>query len=139
MFGTFEFIPDEGVNPAPADDRMRMQVLLADRARDSFVLSAPFAFGEMVSGLYLPPTGDGTWYLALRPGVVIDIPAQEIVWTSSSFRFQTELRAAGIGGRLVVSGSVGDDGSISGTVQPAGRGLAPFARFSGTRLESGVR
>jgi hypothetical protein len=139
MFGTFEFIPDEGVSPAAADDRMRMQVLLADRAQESFVLSAPFVFGEMVSGLYLPRTGDGTWYLALRPGVVIDIPVQQIAWTSSSFRFQTELRAAGIGGRLAVSGEVDSDGRISGTVQPVGRALAPFARFTGVRLDSGVR
>ena len=29
MFGTFEFIADTGVSPKPADDRMRMEVLLS--------------------------------------------------------------------------------------------------------------
>jgi hypothetical protein len=136
MFGTFEFVPDEGVSPGPPDDRMRMEVLLAGKpAASSFVLTAPFIFGQLVSGLYLPRAGDGTWYLAARPGVVIDVPARHIVWEGNAFRFQTELRAAGLGAKLAVSGEVGADGSIRGSVQPVGRGFAPFASFEGRALK----
>jgi hypothetical protein len=136
MFGTFEFIADEGVSPRPADDRMRMQTLLADRPKEStFVLTSPFILGPIVSGLYLPPSGEGAWYLAVRPGVVIDVPVRQLAWTGNAFKFQTELRAAGIGGRLAVSGEVGSDGSIKGAIQPIGRGLAPFSSFSGMRSQ----
>lgn len=134
MFGTFEFIADEGVSPKPPNDRMRLDVLLSSLPPDSsYTITAPFGFGQMVSALYLPRTGEGIWYLAVRPGVIIDTPVREISWTGNAFQFGTELRAGGLGGRLAVSGEVAPDGSITGAVQPIGRGLAPFRTFSGTR------
>jgi hypothetical protein len=135
MFGTFEYVADAGVSPTPPDDRMRMQVLLAPLPADSaYVVSAPFLFGRMMSGLYLPRTGDGTWYLAVRPGIVIDVPVRDIVWTGNAFTFATEMRAGGIGGAMVVSGEVADDGTIRGSVKAARRrGLVPFQEFSGQR------
>jgi hypothetical protein len=134
MFGTFEFIADEGVSPSRPNDRMRMDVLLSTLPPESsYLLTAPFGFGQMVSGLYLPRTGEGTWYLAVRPGVVIDIPVKQVVWTGDSFRFSTEMRAAGLGTAMDVSGEVAADGAIRGTVQPVGRGLVPFRTFSGAR------
>jgi hypothetical protein len=71
MFGTFEFIPEQGVSPAPPNDRMRMQVLLSSLPADSsYLLTSPFGFRQMSSALYLPRTGDGTWYLAVSAGTV---------------------------------------------------------------------
>ena len=134
MFGTFEFIADRGVSPTQADDRMRMEVLLSSLPADaSFLIDAPFGLGRMSSGLYLPRQGDGTWYLAVRPGVVLETPVRQIVWSGSSYTFQTELRAGGLGGALEVSGEVAADGSITGAVRPIGRGIAPFRAFTGSR------
>jgi hypothetical protein len=87
----------------------------------------------MVSGLYLPREGEGSWYMAVRPGVIIETPVRDIVWTGDAYRFTTELRAGGLGGRLMVTGEVMEDGSIRGAVQPIGRAIAPFRAFTGTR------
>jgi hypothetical protein len=134
MFGTFEFIADEGVSPQRADDRMRLEVLLSSMpAGSSYLLTAPFGLGgQMLSALHLPPTGEGTWYLAVRPGVIIDVPVRQVSWTGNAFTFVTEMRAGRLGGAYEVSGEVAADGSIAGTMQPPrGRGLAPFRTFSG--------
>lgn len=134
MFGTFEFIADAGVSPVPPDDRLRMTTLLAPfPGNESYVMTSPFILGTITSALHLPKSGDGIWYLAVRPGVVIDVPVQQVTWNGDAFRFTSELRAAGLGGALSVSGQVKPDGSIQGTVQPVGRGMAPFSTFSGSR------
>jgi hypothetical protein len=134
MFGTFEYVPDRGVSPRPADDRLRMEVLLSPLPADSsFLLTAPFGFRQLPSALYVPREGDGSWYLVVRPGIVIEAPVSHIAWNGNTFQFTTELRAGRIGGRLSVKGEVADDGSVRGTVDPIGRALAPFRTFSGTR------
>jgi len=137
MFGTFEFVAAAGVSPARPDDRLRMEVLLSTLPHDSsFVLTAPFMLGQMSSGLYLPKSGDGTWYLAVRPGIVIDVPVTGIEWTGNAFRFDTEMRAGGIGSAMTVTGEVAADGTIRGNVKAAGRrGLVPFQTFSGARRQ----
>jgi hypothetical protein len=132
MFGTFEFIADRGVSPTPADDRMRMEVLLSALPADAgFLVTSAFGFGRMSSGLYLPRHGDGTWYMAVRPGVVIEAPVRDIKWSGNSYTFQTELRAGGLGGTLEVTGEIGADGSITGALRPIGRAIAPFRTFTG--------
>jgi hypothetical protein len=132
MFGTFEFIPDEGVSPKTPDDRMRLDVLLASLPADSsYAVSAPFAFGQMVSALYLPKSGDGAWYLAVRPGVIIDVPVRHVRWEGSTFTFSTEMRAGGLGNAMEASGEIGEDGALRGTLRPVGRGFVPFRTFSG--------
>jgi hypothetical protein len=136
MFGTFEYIADTGISPRPSDDRMRVGVLLSTLPSESaFAVSAPFGFGQMVSGLHLPREGDGSWYLAVRPGVIIETPVRDIVWTGNSYQFTTELRAGGLGGKLMVTGDVASDGSIRGSVQPIGRAIAPFRAFTGRRRD----
>jgi hypothetical protein len=134
MFGTFEFVAEAGVSPARPDDRYRMEVLLSSHARESsYVLSAPFALGQMTSGLYLPRTGDGTWYIAVRPAIVLEMPVRDVVWNGDAFQFTTEMRAGGIGGAMKVTGAVAADGSIRGNLAAIGRGLVPFRAFTGTR------
>lgn len=134
MFGTFEFIPDEGVSPQKPDDKMRLDVLLASLpSESSYAISAPFVFGQMRSALYLPKSGDGTWYLAVRPGVIIDVPVRQVRWEGDWFSFATEMRAGGLGNAMEASGEIAEDGSIRGTLRPAGRGLVPFRTFSGSR------
>jgi hypothetical protein len=137
MFGTFEFIADRGVSPTPADDRMRMEVLLSSLPADAaFLVTSAFGFGRMASGLYLPRQGEGTWYMAVRPGVVIEAPVRQITWSGNSYTFQTELRAGGLGGTLEVTGEVGADGSITGALRPIGRAIAPFRTFTGAPRSS---
>jgi hypothetical protein len=135
MFGTFEFIAADGVSPQRPDDRMRMEVLLSALPRDaSYVASAPLGgFLQITTGLFLPRSGEGTWYLAVRPGVVIEIPVRDLSWTDNAFHFSTEMRAGPLGGAMDVSGEIAADGSITGAVKPIGRGLVPFKTFSGTR------
>jgi hypothetical protein len=136
MFGTFEYVPDEGVSPARPDDRLRMQVLAKELPADSsYVLSIPFVFRQMPAALNLPRSGDGSWYLAVRPGIVIDVPVRDITWQGNRFTFSSEIRAGGLGGLLVASGEVGEDGSIRGELKPAGGGTSPLGTFTGTKRE----
>jgi hypothetical protein len=134
MFGTFEFVPVEGVSPARPDDAMRMQVVAKDLPADSsYLLSIPFLFRQMPSALYLPRTGEGTWYLAVRPGIVIDVPAREITWNGNAFSFLSDIRAGALGGRVTVSGEVDDKGAIRGQVTSVGGRPSPLGKFTGTR------
>jgi hypothetical protein len=134
MFGTFEYTAAEGVSPKPADDVMRMNLLLSAMPADSaFVLSSPFLMGRMSSGLYLPRSGDGTWYLAVRPSTVIAVPVTDIAWSGNAFQFSSELAAGGLGAKLAVTGEVAADGSVHGDVRPVGTGFIPFRTFTGAR------
>jgi hypothetical protein len=135
MFGTFEFVPVEGVSPARPDDAMRMNVIAKDLPADSsYLLSIPFLFRQMPSALHLPRTGEGTWYLAVRPGIVIDVPAREITWNGNAFSFLSDIRAGALGGRVTVSGEVDDEGAIRGQVTPVGGRPSPLGKFTGTRV-----
>jgi hypothetical protein len=113
-----------------------MAVLLASHSVDaSYIVDAPFILGEMTTGLFLPKTGDGTWYLAVRPGVVIDVPIRKITWDGDAFAFDAELRAGGLGATMRVSGTVAADGALSARVEPAsGRGISPFGALTGERV-----
>lgn len=135
MFGTFEFIAKEGVSPRKPDDRMRLGVIISSFPRAaSYLMTAPSMLGTMNAALHLPPTGDGMWYLAIQPGVVIDLPVRQIAWKGNAFTFTADLKLGGLGGVMNVSGEVGEDGAIRGTVAPPARGLVPFRTFSGARI-----
>jgi len=135
MFGTFEFIAKDGVSPAKADDRMRLGVILSSFSpKASYLVSAPSLLGNMNSALYLPKTGDGVWYLAIQPGVIIDLPVKAIVWNDNAFSFIADLKLGGLGALMRVTGEVKENGAISGTVAAPPRGLVPFRSFAGSRL-----
>jgi hypothetical protein len=136
MFGTFEFTVDEGVSPKRSDDRMRMQVVLSSLpAESSYLVTAPLGFVQMVGGLYLPREGEGLWYLAVRPGVIVDVPVRQLTWTGRAFSFTSELRVGGLGALLAVSGDVAADGTIRANLSPIGRGMAPFGTMTGARVK----
>jgi len=135
MFGTFEFIAKEGVSPRKPDDRMRLGVIMSTFSpKASYLVSAPSLLGTMNSALYLPKSGDGVWYLAIQPGVIIDVPVHYIAWSDNAFSFIADLKLGGLGAQMQVSGTVSPDGSISGTVAAPPRGLVPFRAFAGSRL-----
>jgi hypothetical protein len=135
MFGTFEFVAAEGVSPQPPDDRMRLQTMLAGKPQNSaFLVDVPFPLGRLNAGLYLPRSGDGAWYVALAPGVVVTLPVTHVIWNGEAYQFVTKLRLLGFGGEMLVNGNVSTTGSIQGTVKPAAAGgFAPFTSFSGAR------
>jgi hypothetical protein len=133
MFGTFEFVPIDGVSPAQPDDALRMQVVAKDLPDETYLIAVPFLFRQMPAAIHLPRSGDGVWYLTPRPGVIIDVPVTGIEWTGNAFTFTTSVRAGGLGGRLRAAGEVNDDGSIRGRfLAPDGR-PAPLGEFSGVK------
>ena len=132
MFGTFEFIPVEGVSPAKPDDKLRMDVVAKQLPADSsFVMTVPFVFRQMPTAIHLPRTGDGRWYLTPRPGIIIDVPVTGISWTGNAFVFETEVRAGGLGGRLAASGEIAEDGTLRGEFTLPGGGRSPLGKFIG--------
>jgi hypothetical protein len=136
MFGTFEFIPVEGVSPTRPDDKLRMEIVAKQLPADSsFVMTVPFVFRQMPTAIHLPRTGDGRWYLTPRPGIIIDVPVTGISWTGNAFAFETEVRAGGLGGRLAASGEVGEDGTISGEFTLPGGGRSPLGKFTGSKAK----
>ena len=137
MFGTFEFVPVNGVSPVrPGDDRLRIDVVAKDLPADSsYLLAVPFGFRQMATAMTLPRSGDGVWYLTPRPGIIIDVPVTGITWTGNAFTFTTEVRVGGLGGRLNGSGVVGDDGSINGEFTLPGGGRSPLGKFTGERIK----
>ncbi len=136
MFGTFEFVPASGVSPVrPPDDRLRMEVLAKELPADqSFLMTVPFVFRQMPAAIHLPRSGDGRWYLTPRPGIVIEVPVTDITWSGNSFAFSTEVRVGGLGGRLLGSGEVGDDGAMRGEFRLPGGGRSPLGKFTGSRV-----
>lgn len=136
MFGTFEFTVDEGVSPKRPDDRMRMQVIMSSLpAESSYLVSAPLGLVSLVTGMYLPRQGDGSWHLAVRPGVIIDVPVRQLTWNGQSFSFNSELRVGGLGAEIAVNGEVAADGTLKATARPIGRGMMPFGTMTGTRVK----
>ena len=135
MFGTFEFVPVEGVSPARSDDALRMEVLAKSMPPDTYLMTIPFVFRQMPAAMHLPPTGDGVWYLTPRPGIVIDVPVTDITWTGNAFTFSAEVRVGGLGGRLTASGEVDEDGTIRGQFQAPGGRRSPLGAFSGARAK----
>jgi hypothetical protein len=134
MFGTFEFVAAEGVSPSRPDDRLRMEVLANTLPADSsYILTSSFVFRPMASTLHLPRSGDGTWYMAVRPGIVIEVPVKDIAWTGNRFTFSSEIRVGGLGGALTASGEVAEDGSIRGEIRPVGGGVSTLNKFTGAR------
>ena len=136
MFGTFEFVPVDGVSPVrpprrSAAHRRRGEGSAAD---SSYLLAVPFVFRQMATAMTLPRSGDGVWYLTPRPGIIIDVPVTGITWTGNAFTFTTEVRIGGLGGRLNGSGVVGDEGRSTVSSRCPAADDSPLGKFSGTRV-----
>ncbi len=136
MFGTFEFVPVDGVSPVrPPNDRLRIDVIAKELPADStYLLTVPFVFRQMATAMTLPRSGDGVWYLTPRPAIVIDVPVTNITWNGNAFTFTTEVRVGGLGGRLNGAGEIAEDGTVRGEFTLPGGGRSPLGKFSGARV-----
>jgi hypothetical protein len=136
MFGTFEFVPVDGVSPVrPPNDRLRIDVIAKDLPTDStYLMTVPFVFRQMPTAITLPRSGDGVWYLTPRPAIVIDVPVTNIIWNGNAFTFTTEVRVGGLGGRLNGSGEIAEDGTVRGEFTLPGGGRSPLGTFTGSRV-----
>jgi hypothetical protein len=137
MFGTFEFVPVEGVSPVrPPNDRLRIDVIAQELPSDStYLLTVPFVFRQMPTAISLPRSGDGVWYLTPRPAIVIDVPVTNITWNGNAFTFTTEVQVGGLGGRLNGSGEIAEDGTVRGEFTVPGGGRSPLGKFTGSRVK----
>ncbi len=138
MFGAFEFIPVEGVNPKPVDIAKKLDKVLATYDADSvFKVDADLGRLKLLSGFRLPKEGDGTWYFPFGRQL-FEIPISNIQWNEGAFHGDVTL--LGRGG-ITIDGTVSPDGSIQGTfdmgdfdASDIGGGAIQPKGFSGSKL-----
>lgn len=137
MFGTFEFVPIDGVSPIkPPNDSLRIDVIAKQLpAESTYLMTVPFVFRQMPTAITLPRSGDGVWYLTPRPAIVIDVPVTNITWSGNAFTFTTVVQVGGLGGRLNGSGEIAEDGTVRGEFTLPGGGTSPLGKFSGARVK----
>ena len=130
MFGMFEFTADAGVSPKPSTERERMEALVASLPADSsFLIDLPFGPRGLPAVLHLPRTGAGAFYTQVL-GVILPQPVANLQWEGNTFRFNTLLRILNpAGGFYTVTGTIGDDGTVSGKLQRLGNNARPQPSF----------
>ncbi len=133
MFGMFEFTAVEGVSPKPSSARARMEALLASFPPGSaYMINVPQVAQSVPSVLYLPKSGDGAWYVPTFS--IINVSTiKDASWTGNAFQFSTSLRLGTGPGPFRVNGTIGEDGSIRGSLETlTSTSGVPFREFSGT-------
>lgn len=117
--GFMEVIPEEGVDftPLPAREKV-IQLVNLHPAADSYLVS----FFGLPVGLYLPRTGEnGVWYTA-RGVLMIQATIRDIVWTGNTFTAESTMAMPDGGGvSLLMSGTIGEDGKLTGKFDMGGR------------------
>ncbi len=140
MFGMFEFIADEGVSPKPVSDETRVQSLLRSLPGES-VYDVKFNIGamEVPTCLQLPREGDGTWYIPFQRQL-LNLTTSDLQWSGNDYSFAIKIQLGRLGGTFKVSGSVDDEGNITGkfALDEAGNaaGFLPFRDFKGSRPQA---
>lgn len=117
--GFMEFIPSEGVRANPTPPAQKIAQLLAEHpAQDAFRLSL---FGFQM-GMYLPrDSAEGKWYL-VQDNTMLANSVRDVTWTGDSFTAEsTMIMPDGGGISLFISGTVGEDGKVSGKLDMGGR------------------
>jgi hypothetical protein len=133
MFGMFEYTADAGVSPKPSTERSRFEALQSSFPADSaFLIEVPFATEPTLSVFHLPRSGDASLYWTTFGGMIGPGPVQELKWDGNAFEFQTALLAGPGAGFYTVTGTVGADGSVKGTMRRRGDRLPPAYEFTGT-------
>jgi len=130
MFGMFEFTADVGVSPKPSTERARMEALAASLPADSsFLIELPFGPQRPAAVLHVPRTGEGAFYTQTM-GVILPQPVAKLQWEGNTFQFNTLLRMMNpASGFYTVTGTVGDDGIVHGTLQRLGNNNSPQPSF----------
>ena len=117
--GFIECIPEEGIDFAPFDMREKVTRLVSARStEDTFI----FNFFSLPLGVYLPRTGeDGVWYVAQNV-TMLQSTIRDIVWTGDSFTAEsTMVMPDGGGASLLMSGTVDENGKVTGKFDIGGR------------------
>jgi hypothetical protein len=133
MFGVFDFMPKEGVAPAPTTTDRRMDVLAGTFPAGSAYRTSVTVLKPIPAVLHLPRTGEGAFYLAQGRMQVNRIPIKTITWNGDAFEFRMDAQF-GPNARFTfdVKGTAKGN-TITGEVTPVGVAKAPFSRtFEGT-------
>jgi len=134
MFGMFEFTVDRGISPKPSSERTKMEALIQTLPKDSaFLVQVPFGQQPQNIVLDLPRSGDGYMYVSTFGVVINPVKVNGLTWTGNTFTFTT---AIGIGpgrGFYTVSGTVTEDGAVTGEFRRRGNALPPSYDFAGRR------
>ena len=134
MFGMFEFTAADGVSPVQSTPRKRMEALQTSFKDSAYLVDLVRPRGLTIpSVLYIPPSGDGAWYVPTF-GIIFVSPIKP-VWTGKTFEFEGVLHVgAGPGDPpFTVKGERLDDGSIKATVEAIDGKAIPFSEFTGRR------
>jgi hypothetical protein len=133
MFGMFEYTAAEGVSPAPSTPKNRVATLLSSFKDSAYAVDIVRPRQSIPSVLYLPPSGEGAWYVPTF-GILFVSPIKP-VWKGNSFEFEGVLHVgAGPGDPpFTVKGEKLADGSIKATIEPIDGKPVPMAGFTGTR------
>ena len=131
MFGMFEFTAADGVSPKPTNPKARVQLLRSSFPDSAFYVDLVLPNQTIPSVLHIPRSGEGSWYVPTF-GMITVAPIKDIQWTGNTYQFTATLRVGMGAAPFTVNGAVQDDGSTSASVEPIGRGRAPFREFTGT-------
>src|SRR3954467_1164236 len=132
MFGMFEFTAANGVSPLPSTERTRMTALLSSFPQGSaFLIEVPFGKEPTVGVFHLPRSGNGTLYWTTMGPLIGPAPVQQLKWDGDAFEFQTSVLRGPGAGFYTVTGTVGGDGTIKGTLRRKGATQPPSYEFTG--------
>lgn len=117
--GFMEIIPEQGVefDPVPMREKV-IQLVSRHPGEDAYLINF---FGFNV-GMYLPRNGeDGMWYTA-QDVIMIQSTIRDIVWTGDSFTAESTMPMPDGGGvSLLISGTVDENGKLTGKFDMGGR------------------
>jgi hypothetical protein len=133
MFGVFDFMPKDGVSPAPSTTDKRMDVLAAILPAGSAYRTSVTILKPIPAVLHLPRNGEGAFYLAQGRFQINRIPIKSVTWNGDAFEFRMDAQF-GPNARFTfdVKGRATGN-TITGEVTPVGVAKAPFSRtFEGT-------
>jgi hypothetical protein len=117
--GFMEIVPEEGVDFVPIVPRDKVRQLLSlHPAEDAYLVN----FFGLPVGMYLPRTGEnGVWYTAQNV-LMIQATIRDIEWAGNSFTAESTMAMPDGGGvSLLISGTVGEDGKLTGKFDMGGR------------------
>jgi len=94
----------------------------------------PFGTDPTVGVFHLPRSGDGSLYWTTIGPLIGPAPVQDLKWDGDTFEFQTARLGGAGAGFFTVTGTVGADGAIKGTMRRKGATLPPSYGFTGTAV-----
>lgn len=87
MIGFVDYVVDEGVSPAANDGPVGAKILSLVEQHPGDIYKAIMGqgpTGNQISGIHLPRTGDGGWYIEFN-GIAVRAALTDIQWTDNDF------------------------------------------------------